>query len=127
MALFEDHLAYAEPQIRPILQELRVRILVLGSRVQEKATPAQRIAYSVARVFAEVKVQKKRVLVRVFDMGITDPRAIISDIPAKYKWQHQKEIAIDNLTKAEQLSRTSIFPPIILMRVPAPQVRRSWR
>jgi predicted transport protein len=94
---FDDHVAYTEPQVRPVLHDLRTRILALGSRVEEKVTPAQRIAYSVARVFAEVKVQKKRILVRVFDMGMPDVREIVTDIPGKHKWQHQKEIAIDSL------------------------------
>jgi predicted transport protein len=95
MVSFEDHVAYAEPQVRPVLRELRARINGLG-RMDEKVTAARRIAYSVARVFAEVKVQKKRVLVRVFDMGVPDPKGIVADIPAKHKWQHQKEIAIDS-------------------------------
>jgi predicted transport protein len=97
MALFEDHRSYAEANIRPVLDELRGRITRLSFKVKEKPTRAQRIAYSVARVFAEVKIQKTRILVRVFDMGIPDPRGIVIDIPGTHKWQHQKEIPINSL------------------------------
>jgi predicted transport protein len=57
----------------------------------------QRIAYSVTRVFAEVKVQKKRVLVRIFDTGSPDPKNLVADIPETHGWQHQKEIPIDRV------------------------------
>jgi hypothetical protein len=57
----------------------------------------RRIAYSIARVFAEVKVQKKRALVRVFDTGTPDPKHIVGDIPKTHGWQHQKEIPIDRV------------------------------
>ncbi len=72
---FEDHVAYTESALRPVLRELRRRILALG-RMEENVTLAQRITYSVARIFAEVKVQKKRILVRVFDMGYRTRREL---------------------------------------------------
>jgi hypothetical protein len=68
-----------------------------ASRASAGSKRRQRIAYSVARVFAEIKVRKRKVLVRVFDMGVPDPRGIVADIPAKHNWQHQKEIPIDSL------------------------------
>jgi hypothetical protein len=62
------------------------------------AVPAkQRVAYSIARVFAEVKIQKKRVLVRVFDAGLPDSRKLVVDIPETHGWQHQKQISIDRV------------------------------
>ena len=97
MISFDDHVAYTEPAIRPVLRELRTRITALDRRVAEKVTMHQRIAYSIARVFAEVKVQKKRVLVRVFDTGKPDPKNIVGDIPKTHGWQHQKEIPIDRV------------------------------
>jgi predicted transport protein len=62
----------------------------------EKITSKQRIAYEVERDFCEVKVQKERILARVFDMGVADPRGIVTDIAPSHKWQHQKEIPIDS-------------------------------
>jgi hypothetical protein len=85
MISFDDHVAYTEPAIRPVLRELRTRITALHRRVAEKVTVHQRIACSIARVFAEVKVQKKGVLVRVFDTGTPDPKNIVGDIP-KTHW-----------------------------------------
>jgi predicted transport protein len=97
MASFDDHVAYTQPAIRPVLRELRTRITALDRRIKENVTVHQRIAYSVARVFAEVKVQKKRVLVRVFETGSPDPKNLVVDIPKKHGWQHQKEIPIDTV------------------------------
>jgi predicted transport protein len=97
MTSFDDHVAYTEPPIRPVLQELRTRITALDRKVRENVTAHQRIAYSVARIFAEVKVQKKRVLVRVFDTGLADPKNLVTDIPREYGWQHQKQILIDSV------------------------------
>lgn len=96
---FDDHVAYADPQIRPLLQQLRTRIIGLqqpGRAVTERITKHQRIAYSVDRIFAEVKVQKKRVLVRFFGTGVADPKSLVTEVPATNRWQHDKEIALDS-------------------------------
>jgi predicted transport protein len=98
MISFEDHVAYTDPLIRPLLRQLRARIIGLGHRgtaITEKVTRHQRIAYSVDRIFAEIKVQKKRVLVRFFDTGVADRKNLVTDIPATHRWQHDKEIALD--------------------------------
>jgi predicted transport protein len=97
MTSFDDHVAYTEPPIWPVLRELRKRITSIDRRITEGVTRAQRITYRVARIFAEVKVQKKRILVRFFDMGVPDPKKLVTDIPKKHGWQHDKEIPVDNL------------------------------
>jgi predicted transport protein len=94
MVSFQDHVEYADPVIRPVLRELRDRIIGLG-RMQEKPTPAQRMKYSRARDFCEVKIQKNRILVRVFNMEVPDPKGIVTDIPGTHLWQYQKEIPVD--------------------------------
>lgn len=95
---FEDYVAYTDPAIQPILQELQKRIRSLrppdNVRIKEKPTKHQRIAYSVSRIFAEVKVQKKRILIRFFGSSLPDPRNLITVIPATHKWQHEKEMAV---------------------------------
>lgn len=99
MTLIEQHLSYAEPEVRAVLTELRSRIMQLDGRIDERATPAQRIVYLVDRVFAEVKVQKKRVLVRVLDTATPDPKGLLHHIDhaAKNGWQHDKELHLDDL------------------------------
>lgn len=98
---FEDHVAYVEAPLRPVLLELRKRIVALGQigagKITEQVTKHQRVAYSVNRIFAELKVQKKRILVRFFGMSVPDPKNIVTGIPATHRWQHDKEIAIQNL------------------------------
>ncbi|GEC31696.1 hypothetical protein N181_01800 [Sinorhizobium fredii USDA 205] len=107
MGLIEDHIAYAEPHIRPVLLSIRGRILNLDRRVKERATPAQRIGYHYGRIFAEVKVQKKCVLVRVFDCGIPDPFHMLRHIEyAKTNgWQHDKEIRLHDVEEIEPAMR----------------------
>ena len=103
MISFGDHLAYAEPPIRPVLAELRKRIMALDRterRIKEKATSEHRIAYSVSSIFAEVKVQKKKILVRFFEMGVSDPKNLVTDI-TKYKWPWPKQIAVDSVASVD--------------------------
>jgi len=47
-------------------------------------------------VFTEVKVQKKRVLVRFFGTGVADPKNLVTTVPETHQWQHDKEIALDS-------------------------------
>nr|WP_157776560.1 DGQHR domain-containing protein [Nitratireductor aquibiodomus] len=72
----------------------------LDERIVELATPAQRIVYLVDRIFAEVKIQKKRVLVRVFDTATPDPRGLLHHIAhaAKNGWQHDKELHLEDFS-----------------------------
>jgi predicted transport protein len=105
---FQDHVAYADPPIQPLLRQLRTRIIGLeqpGRTITEKVTKHQRIAYSAGRVFAEIKVQKKRVLVRFFDTGVVDFKNLVMDVPATHKWQQDKEIALDNSNLADYAMR----------------------
>jgi hypothetical protein len=97
MDLMQKHIAYAEPHIRPILDELRLKILQLNGRIIERATPAQRVVYLEDRIFAEIKVQRRRVLVRIFDTDTPDPHGMLHHIEhaAKNGWQHDKELRLD--------------------------------
>lgn len=99
MGLIDDHVAYAEPDIRPVLLGLRSAIRGLDPRIVERATPAQRIVYLIDRIFAEVKVQKGCVLVRFFDRGVPDPERRVRHIEHARKngWQHDKEIRLYEL------------------------------
>jgi predicted transport protein len=99
---FEDHVAYADAPLRPVLRELRRRIYSLGGgEITEKVTRHQRVAYGVNRIFLEVKVQKKRLLLRFFGTKIPDPRNVVTDIPDTHGWQHDKEMAVEELTSLD--------------------------
>ncbi|WOS65838.1 DGQHR domain-containing protein [Sinorhizobium fredii] len=103
MDLIEDHIAYAEPHIRRILFGLRAAIRGLDPRIIERATPAQRIVYLIDRIFAEVKVQKRCVLVRFFDRGVPDPERKVRHVEHAQKngWQHDKEIRLYDLNAVD--------------------------
>lgn len=102
-----EHIAYAEPLIRPVLEAVRHHTKQLGKEVIESATPAQRITYSWGRIFLEVKVQKRRVLLRFFDSGIPDPLKMVNHIDHAEKngWQHDKEIRLEKLEDVDYAMR----------------------
>jgi len=94
---FEDHATYTDAVRRPILAELRNRVLRLDDRLRqsEQCTPGQRIAYKVPgeKIFLEVKVQRAAILLHLADGGCPDPNHIADDIPASHRWRQ--------LTKAD--------------------------
>lgn len=94
---FEVHVAFAEPAIRPILHELRKRIPALGPAIKETVTRHQRITYGLRHAFVEIKVQKKKILVRVFGTGLPDPRGVVTPIEKSNNWSHDEELAINTL------------------------------
>ena len=96
MVTFADVVDHANPSIQPVLRRLRGRIRGLGPRMREKVTSKTRISYEVERDFCEVRVQKERILVRVFNTGMRDPKGVITDIPKSHGWQFEKEIPIDS-------------------------------
>jgi predicted transport protein len=93
---FEAHVAYAQPAIRPILLELRKRISALGPAIKETVTRQKRITYGAGHAFVEIKVQKERILVRVFGTGQPDPRGVVTPIPKSHNWSHDEELAINS-------------------------------
>ena len=95
MVTFANVVDHANPSIEPVLRRLRGRIRGLG-RMGEKVTSKTRISYEVARDFCEVRVQRERILVRVFNTGMRDPKGVITDIPKSHGWQFEKEIPIDS-------------------------------
>jgi len=94
---FEHHVAFAEPAVRPALRELRKRITALGPAIKETVTRHQRITYGTGHAFVEIKVQKKRILVRVFGTGLPDPRGVVTPIAKSHNWSHDEQLAINTL------------------------------
>lgn len=115
--LFEDHVAYTEVPLRPILRSLRQHILGVDSRLREgeTVTPAQRIAYRIpgtSRGFLEIKVLRNAILVRLIDTGLTDPRGLIHRIPDSHGWAVKDEFRILGEEDAEYVK---------------PFIRAAWR
>jgi predicted transport protein len=82
---------------REILLELRKRISALGPAIKETVTRHQRITYGTAHAFVEIKVQKKRILVRVFGTGLPDTRGVVTPIAQSHDWSHDEQLAINTL------------------------------
>lgn len=105
MGMIEDHIAYAEPHIRPVLEQLRERISSLDRRVKEDPTSQQRFTYAIGRQFAEVKVFKKCVLVRFFQSPTPDPHKLVQHISYanKHNWQHDKQMRLYDIQTVDYL------------------------
>jgi hypothetical protein len=96
---FEDHASYTDATRRPILNDLRGRVLSLDDRLRqgEQCTPGQRVAYKIpgGKIFLEVKVQRAAIVLHLADGGCPDPAGIADDIPESHGWrQLKKRIAI---------------------------------
>jgi hypothetical protein len=98
---FEDRASYTDAVRRPILIDLRNRVLRLDDRLRQtkRCTPGQRIAYNIpgGRVFLEVKVQRAAIVLHLAEGGCPDPNGVADDIPESHGWrQLKKRITILN-------------------------------
>jgi hypothetical protein len=79
---FEDHEAYTTAPVRPILRELRSRVLGLDARLSkgEQCTAGHRIAYKIpgSKIFLEIKVHRGSLGLHLADGGQSDPSGITS-------------------------------------------------
>jgi predicted transport protein len=103
---FEDHASYTDAVRRPILNEIRSRVLRLDERLRdtERCTPGHRIAYKLpgGKVFLEVKVQRAAIVLHLADGGCPDPSRIADDIPASHGWrQLKKRVTIESMADLE--------------------------
>lgn len=97
---FNDHLEWTEPAIQEVLLNLQKRIMALDPQVKERVTKQRRISYRINETpFAEVKVQKTRILVRVLDMRVPDPTKLSTHIAyaETHNWRLGEEIRINSL------------------------------
>jgi predicted transport protein len=99
---FDDHASYTDAPRRPILLDLRNRVLRLDDRLRrtEQCTGKQRIAYNIpgGRIFLEVKVQRAAIVLHLADGGCPDPNGIAGDIAETHGWhQLKKRITILNM------------------------------
>ena len=103
---FEDHVSYTDAARKPILNDLRSKVLSLDDSLRqgEQCTTSQRIRYKIpgGRIFLEIKVQRAAIILRLADGCHPDPAGITSDIPATYGWgQLKKQITILNAADLE--------------------------
>ena len=104
MVTFEDHASYTDAPRRPVLVDLRTRVLRLDDRLRqtEHCTAGQRIAYNIpgGRIFLEVKVQRAAIVLHLADGGCPDPNGIAGEIPNSHGWRQLKK-RITILTMAD--------------------------
>jgi predicted transport protein len=101
---FRDHYCYTDEKRRPLLSRLRTEILKLDSRLDERTTAGQRIAYKKPdrNVFLEVKVQRHAIVLHMVD--VPDPDHILSEIPETHGWhQLAKRTKVQTETELERV------------------------
>jgi len=103
---FDDHAAYTNAPLRPILYELRSRVLGLDGllRQGEQCTAGRRIAYKIpgSKIFLEVKVQRAAIVLHLADGRCPDPAGVTEDIPEAHGWgQLKKRITIVRMSDLE--------------------------
>ncbi len=102
----EDHASYTDIVRRPILLEIRNRVLSLDERLRqtERCTSKQRIAYKVpgGKIFLEVKIQRAAIVLHLADGGCPDPSGVTDNIPTTHGWrQLKKRITIKHIADLE--------------------------
>ncbi|MBB2832309.1 UNVERIFIED_ORG: hypothetical protein GGD51_002438 [Rhizobium esperanzae] len=78
---------------------------MLDRRVKEGATAQKRLTYEIERIFAEVKVWKRYVLVRFYDCPVPDPLQMVRyiDHAQKNGWKHEKEMRLYDIQAIDYL------------------------
>lgn len=85
---FEEHCAYTDQDLRPVLIALRRELREIDPSLQETVTAGRRIVYHKPRrkIFLEVKVQRHAIVLHTVD--VPDPDSLLSVIPGSHEW-HQ--------------------------------------
>ena len=78
-ASFNDHCNYTDEERRPLLVRIRREMQELDSRLVERVTAGQRIAYRKpgGKIFLEVKVQRHAIVLHMIE--VPDPGQILSE------------------------------------------------
>ena len=110
---FNDHYNYTDEKRQPLLVRIRREVHDWDSRLIEKVTAGQRIAYSKPgrSVFLEVKVQRHAIVLHMVD--VPDPEQITSKIPTSHEW-HQLARRV-KLQTSDELERV------------LPLIRTAWQ
>ncbi len=96
------------PEVRSLFFQLRDRILGLSESVWEKVFPSY-CDYRTITTFTSVNVQKSRlkILIKMGDSKVDDPRGICEPIPSSFGWGHMNTQFVTS--KLEELDYTMML------------------
>jgi predicted transport protein len=91
----ENHINKAQPFIQELFLKLKSKIFELDENIQQKTTSAY-IGYRVSKTFAEVHIQKSRILIYLRPLDYYDPEGKVSKVPDTHNWVLNRRVYIDN-------------------------------
>jgi len=91
----ETHLNKGQPFVRELFSIIKSRIFLLDESIELKINNNY-IAFKVSKIFAEVHIQKSRLLLYLRPIIYNDPEARIFKVPDSYNWVLDRRIYINN-------------------------------
>lgn len=93
----ESHLKKAQPFVKEIFFSLKQRIFELDENIEEKVNNYY-IAYKISKIFAEVHIQKSKLLIYLRPKIVyADPEKRIDKVPDSYNWVLNHRVYINNI------------------------------
>ena len=94
--VLEKHLNKGQPFVKELFSILQKRIFELDESIEEKIN-SNYIAFKVSKIFAEVHIQKSKILIYLRPVpNYKDPEKRIYQVPETYNWSLNQRIYINN-------------------------------
>jgi len=91
----EAHLIRAQPLVKELFLTLENKILELDENIQEKVKNNY-IAFKISKIFAELHLQKSRILIHLRPVDYNDPKGKIQKVPDSHNWALSRKLFIDD-------------------------------
>ncbi len=91
----ETHLNKGQPFVRQLFSILQDRIFLLDESIEEKINNNY-IAFKVSKIFAEVHIQKSKLLLYLRPISYSDPEERLYKVPDSYNWVLDRRVYINS-------------------------------
>jgi len=91
----EEHLNKGQPFVKELFLILKGKIFELDENIQEKVNNNY-IAFKVSKIFAEVHIQKAKLLIYLRPINYNDPETRLFKVPDSYNWVLDRRVYINS-------------------------------
>jgi predicted transport protein len=91
----ETHLNKGQPFVKELFSILQDRILLLDESIEIKINNNY-IAFKVSKIFAEIHIQKSKLLIYLRPIVYSDPEERLYKVPDSYNWVLDRRVYISN-------------------------------
>jgi predicted transport protein len=91
----ETHLSKGQPFVRELFLILKEKIFALDENIQEKINNNY-VGYKISKMFAEVHIQKSKLLFYLRPIEYNDPEERLYKVPDSYNWVLDRRVYITN-------------------------------